>query len=97
MVKKKPRNRYSSEFKSNAVKMTLKEGVQVKDVAQELGIPAGYLSHWRRDYISSQESHAVEARVDAISENQKLKDEVRQLKMELEIVKKAAVHFASQK
>ncbi len=44
MAKKKPRNRYSKEFKSNAVKMSLKDGVQVKDVAYELGIPATYLS-----------------------------------------------------
>ncbi len=77
--------------------MSLKDGVQVKDVAYELGIPATYLSSWRRNFLSSKESDAVEARVDAISENQKLKDEVKQLKMELEIVKKAAVYFASQK
>ncbi|NRA67365.1 MAG: transposase [Pseudobacteriovorax sp.] len=97
MVKKKQRNRYSKEFKSNAVKMSLKDGVQVKDVARELGIPSTYLSNWRKDFLSSQEAEAVEARVDAISEAKKLKEENRKLKMELEIVKKAAVFFASQK
>ena len=40
---------------------------------------------------------AAEARVDAISENRRLKDENKRLKMELEILKKATAYFASQK
>lgn len=97
MGKTKRRNRYSKEFKTNAVKMTLKPGVQVQDVAKELGIPSGYLSNWRRDFMATQQAEAIETRVDAISENRRLKDENKQLKLELEILKKAAVYFASQK
>ena len=95
--KRKTRNRYSSEFKANAVKRTLKGDVLIKEVAEELDIPAGYLSAWRRDYLASQESGAVEARLEAISENKRLKEELKQAKMDLEILKKAAAYFASQK
>lgn len=97
MANKKSRQGFTEEFKTSAVKMTMKSGVKVKDVAHELGVSAGYLSRWRRDFSASQDVEAAEARVDAIGENQKLRDEVRRLKMELEIVKKAAAYFASQK
>lgn len=93
----KTRNRYSSEFKANAVKRTLKGDVLIKEVAEELDIPAGYLSAWRRDYLASQESGAVEARLDAIAENKRLKEELKQARMDLEILKKVSSYFASQK
>lgn len=93
----KPRNSYSLEFKKNAVKLSMKKGVSVKDVAEELGVSPQYLSKWRADYRKSQSSENIEERVDAIAESNLLRDEVKRLKTELEIVKKAAVYFASQK
>jgi transposase len=97
MVRKKARNSYSHEFKTSAVKMTLKDGVKVKDVALELGVDAQYLSKWRSEFLASQETEAVESRVDAIVEARRLRDENKRLKMELEILKKAAAYFASQR
>jgi transposase len=94
---RKARKSFSEEFKANAVKMSLKPGISVNAVARELDVPAVYLSKWRREAHDSKEIGAAEARIDAISENSRLKDEVKRLKMELEILKKAAVYFASQK
>ena len=93
----KARKSYSEEFKANAVKMSVKPGISVATVAKELDVPPAYLSKWRRDAQDSKDIGAAEARIDAISENSRLKDEVKRLKMELEILKKAAVYFASQK
>ncbi|HYX32153.1 MAG TPA: transposase [Oligoflexus sp.] len=97
MGKKKDRKSYSEEFKSNAVKMSLKPGVSVSQVAEELDIPVGYLSRWRSQTRDAQGQASAEARVDAISENARLKEELKRVKMELEIVKKAVVYFAGQK
>lgn len=97
MGKKKARRSYSEEFKANAVKMSLKPGVSVTQVAEELNVPVGYLSKWRRDAREATDQASAEARVDAISENAKLKDENKRLKLELEIIKKAAIYFAGQK
>lgn len=97
MGKKKDRRSYSEEFKANAVKMSLKPGVSVSQVAEELDIPVGYLSRWRSQARDSQVQASAEARVDAISENARLKEELKRVKMELEIVKKAVVYFAGQK
>lgn len=91
------RKSFSKDFKINAVKMTMKKGVMVKDVAGELDVPVQYLSNWRKDYLKSKELETAEERVDAISENTRLRDENKRLKMELEILKKAAIYFASQK
>lgn len=77
--------------------MSLKPGVSVQMVAKELDVHAGYLSKWRSEYKESEDIKAAESRIDAISENAKLKEENKRLKLELEILKKAAVYFASQK
>ncbi|RYZ85137.1 MAG: transposase [Proteobacteria bacterium] len=95
--KKTIRRTYNEEFKANAVKMTLKPGVTVTQVAEELDIPMGYLSRWRRELREESSQAAAEARVDAISENAALKEELKRLKIELDIVKKAAIYFAGQK
>jgi transposase len=97
MGKKKPRKSYSEEFKANAVKMSVKPGVSVTQVAEELDIPMGYLSRWRREVREATDIASADARVDAISENAKLKEELKRVKLELEIIKKAAIYFAGQK
>jgi transposase len=97
MSKKKARKSYSDEFKANAVKMSLKPGVSVKQVAEELDVSVSYLSKWRRDARESNDQASAETRVDAISENARLKEELKRVKLELEIIKKAAIYFAGQK
>jgi len=97
MVKKKKRNSYTSEFKRKAVLMTFKEGALVSDVAADLGISPQYLSQWRSDFKKSKDSKNSEEQLDAIVENAKLKSENRQLRMDVDILKKAASYFASQK
>jgi transposase-like protein len=67
--------------------------VSVTQVAEELDILVGYLLRWRREVHKAQDLASTEARVDPISENAKLKDEIKRVKVELEIIKKAAVYF----
>ena len=42
--------RYSNEFKSKAVQLSLMEGVQVQEVAKTLDIHPFMLSRWRKEY-----------------------------------------------
>lgn len=97
MAKQKKRRNFTEQFKANAVKMTLKAGVSVGEVAAQLDIPPTYLSKWRSEMQEQQGLAAAEAKVDALAENRRLKDETKRLKMELEILKKTPVYFASQK
>lgn len=97
MARKKIRKSYPLDFKKKAVMMTMKEGISVGDVADELGVSPQYLSKWRSDLMPNGDLELAEKRLDALDENRKLRDEVKQLRMENEILKKAASYFASQK
>ncbi len=97
MGRKKARNSYPLEFKKKAVLMTTKEGVTVSEVADSLGVSAQYLSKWRSELLADDEFEQAEKRLDALEENLRLKDELKRLRMENEILKKAASYFASQK
>ena len=95
--KKKIRNTYSIELKKKAVAMSNQEGISLADVADQLGVPAQQLSQWRSKFSGETESKSALLRLDALGENKKLKEELKQLRMENDILKKAAVFFASQK
>lgn len=49
----KVRKSFSKDFKVNAVKMTMENGVFVKAIAEELDIPVQYLSNWINEYHKS--------------------------------------------
>ena len=97
MAKKKPRNSYSEEFKKKAVLLTEQEGVSVGEVADQLGISAQHLSQWRSKLLKDNELENAERKLNALEENRRLKEELKVMKMENEILKKAASYFASQK
>ena len=75
----------------------MQEGVTISEVADQLGVSPQYLSKWRSDLHSEEGLEKAEKNLDAMVENQKLKEELKRLKMEVEILKKAASYFASQK
>jgi transposase len=46
----KKTNRYSNEFKTKAVQLSLMDGVQVQEVARTLDIHPFMLSRWRKEF-----------------------------------------------
>lgn len=95
MARKQGRKSYPEEFKKKAVLMTEQEGVSVAEVAAELGISAQYLSQWRSKLLKDDQLAEAERRLDALAENKLLKDKLKAVQMENEILKKAACYFAS--
>ena len=89
----KPRRRYTAEFKAQAIAL-LETGKPVSQLAQELGISDNLLYSWRlasqRAQGGSEEPQAEGAR-DAADELRALRRELARLKMENDILKKAAV------
>ena len=49
------RQRYSAEFKSEAVKLMLIEGVPAKEVSQRLGVTQSLLHKWKRVHLEELE------------------------------------------
>ena len=90
----RPKKSFSPEFKDEAVKMVIETSRPIARVAKELGINEGTLGNWVGIY---RREHAGEEPPLTVSERARLRElerETRELKMELEFMKKAAAYFA---
>lgn len=86
--------RYPEEFKIEAVKQVTEKGHSVAEVATRLGTTTHSLYAWIKRY-DPQQPTITDSR-DAVSELAKLKNELQRVTEERDILKKAAVYFASQ-
>jgi len=85
----------TTEFRQEVVRVALTSGLSRKQVASDFGIGFSTLSRW----IKEQRSNITpsEPQIDLIQENEWLLKEVRMLREEREILKKATQFFAKQK
>ncbi len=88
MSQKKKPSEYTLEFQENAVRRTRLPGQTVASVAEELKIPAWKLHNWIRDSKKKLE------RSSDLDDLLKAHNEIKRLKEENEILKKAAAYFA---
>ena len=92
------RRRFSREFKVEAVRLVLERGVSAAQAARDLGIHINVLRNWvreqRADPTYAFPGNGQQKPEDA--EITQLKREVARLKMERDILKKAAAYFAKE-
>ena len=94
--KRKCRRRtYSDEFKQEAVKLLVEQQQSVAEVARNLGIHENLLRTWKQRFEAKQEDQSVTE--DERMEIARLRSENRRLRMERDILKKAAAFFANEK
>ena len=93
MVKKKRRN-YTKEFKEAAVKLVTEEGYSFAEAGRNLGVNPNLLSRWKRDIEEEGGDPGSTAFLQA--ELKRLRKENKRLKLEREILKKAAAFFAKE-
>lgn len=74
--------RYTGEFKTKAVQISLLDGVQVKEVANTLDIHPFMLSRWRKEYREGKIVPDKRKRVVSLKEEKRKLDKVRQLERE---------------
>ena len=89
-----PRRRsFSKEFKLEAVRRVLEEDRGVSEVARELGISPGVLSHWKTDYLVEFEPAKLpnESPDDELS---RLRRELERVRQERDFLKKAVAYFS---
>jgi transposase len=93
-----PRKKYSKEFKLDAISLVKEQGYTKAEAARSLGLSDNVLGRWVQEY----ESDNAEAfrgngkRTAEQEELHRLREENKRLKMEKEILKKAAVFFAQE-
>lgn len=88
------KQKYTQEFKQEAVKLVTEQGYKVSEAARNLGIDRSLLDRWRRELT-------VEVTGERLSgpereELERLRSEVKRLRMEREILKKATAFFAKE-
>lgn len=88
---------YDQEKKEEAVKLVTEKGYQVSEAARNLGILTNMLSRWKREILVDDESSSGTDNLnDVQAELQRLRKENKRLKMEREILKKAAAFFTKE-
>jgi transposase len=92
MNQKRTRQKYTKEFKSDAVNLVIEQGYSTNEVGRRLGINQTNVSRWVRDY--RQEGDATRSELE--NEVKRLHKENLRLRMEREILKKTAAFFANE-
>jgi transposase len=90
------RRQHSEEFKREAVKLVTEQGYSVAEAARNLGVHANLLRTWKQKFgrEAAEEQDLTE---DERMELARLRAEVKRLRMERDILKKATAFFASEK
>lgn len=86
--------RYTPEFKDEAVRQVLERGHAVTDVAARVGVSAHSLYKWIRAVKPDKNDQQTVELVEARAEILKLRAQLRRAEEERDIVKKAARYFA---
>jgi transposase len=92
------RKHYSKQFKIDAVKLVTEQGFNVSEAARNLGIHHSSLRHWKRQ-LESAGNQAFPGKGNLSSDKEelnRLRKEIKRLRMERDILKKAAAFFAKE-
>ncbi len=81
--------KYDDEFKRNALQKVV-DGQSVRSVAEELGVNESLIHKWKRAALTKGDGNRSGVK---LSEIEVLKKRNRELEMEVEILKKAALIF----
>ena len=88
------RRQYSEEFRIGAVRLVLDEGKTVGAVARELDLTPSSLAKWVRQARADRTQGKTGLTTEERAELARLRKENRELRMERDILKKAAAFFA---
>ncbi|HNX29451.1 MAG TPA: transposase [Syntrophomonadaceae bacterium] len=87
----KIRKQYDEDFKKNAVKLSHASPKTVREIAEDLGIHENILYNWRRKYTAEGDKTKYATLEE---ENRDLQRQLAEVKMERDMLKKAAAYFA---
>ena len=92
------RRSYSREFKLEAVRLVTEQGLSVAEVARDLDIHENLLRNWKRRLAEEGDrAFPGNGKLPADQEElRQLREEVRKLRMERDILKKATAFFAKE-
>ena len=89
------RRTYTAEFKREAVKLVTEQGYKISEAARNLGVHENLLRVWKQKLAAGNGNEPLTQ--DERMELARLREENKRLRMEREILKKAAAFFANEK
>jgi transposase len=93
---KRARRSFTDEYKASAVRLVLDEGKTVAQVARDLDLTASVLGTWVKHGQADRTKGKTGLTTAEREELAKLRKENRELRMERDILKKAAAFFAKE-
>jgi transposase len=94
--KRRPRRSYTDEYRAGAVRLVLDEGKTVARVAQDLDVTASALAKWVKQARADRSNGKTGLTTEERAELAQLRRENRTLRLERDILKKAAAFFAKE-
>ncbi len=94
-----PQGRYTKEFREEAVKMVTEEKLSLPEAARRLSLPPSTLATWVKAYKAGRLGEVGKTRrplTEIEIELARTKKELVEVKMERDILKKAAAYFAKE-
>ena len=88
--------RYNKEFKLQAARLVTEQGYSLRDAAERLGVSAWSIRYWIKKFQQSADLPPENQTQPAADELKQLRKENARLKMENDILKKAAAYFAKE-
>jgi transposase len=90
------RRSFTPEFRREAVRLARKPGISRRQAAKQLGIHPNVLAYWCKqvDEGNWSEQAGSDLKTEQAKELERLRRENAELKMERDILKKAAAYFA---
>ena len=98
-MKRGPQGRYTKELREEAVKMVLEEKLSIPEAARRLSLPPSTLTNWIKAYKEGKLGDigkTYRPLTEIEMELAKVKKENANLRMECDILKKAAAYFAKE-
>ena len=96
-MSKGPKRRFTREYKEEALRVWAANGGRSKETGEQLGITPNYLPKWQRELQRDGRSHSASVGQPVAgseaAEIIRLRREVERLRMERDILKKAAIIF----
>ena len=93
-MERRPRRLFTREFKLEAVRLAAVDGRPKAQVACQLGIRVNQLRKWRQEFEAENARPNPASPPVATDDVEQLRLEIARLRIENEILKKAAMYFA---
>lgn len=94
-----PKGKYTKEFREEAVKLVTEAGLSLKEAGRRLSLPPSTIGNWVKALKAGKLGDIGKSQrplTDMELELAKVKRELAEVKMERDILKKAAAYFAKE-